>query len=269
MLVSTTKVRGVKTYSLIIMAGQINIYIIVSPVEKYYERERHMDIKDVIRIIAKWWIMIASFVLVSVICAGVVSFYYLQNVYESSAVMIISSPRDTQAQAQLTLNDYNLNIKLVNSYRVLCKTDKILNQVIAVTKLPISVKGLSDKITVSADSETEIIRIAVQDNDPNTAALIANAVANVFVREIPQIMRMDNVQVIDKALPNQVPVKPDKMMIITVAGLLGLMVSIGIAFLIEYFDVSIKTPEQLAALVEAPALGSIPHLLEKTGRSAV
>jgi capsular polysaccharide biosynthesis protein len=228
-----------------------------------------MEIKDVIRIIAKWWIMIISFFFVSVLCAGVVSFYYLQNVYESSAVMIISSPRDNQDLAQLTLNDYTLNIKLVNSYRVLCKTDKILNQVITETKLPLTVKGLSDKITVSADSETEIIRISVQDYDPSTSALIANAVASVFVREIPQIMRMDNVQVIDKALPNQVPVKPNKMMIMAVAGLLGLMVSLGIAFLIEYFDVRIKTSEQLSALLDVPVLGTIPHMQEKAGKNGL
>ena len=255
-MVSTTEVCGVKTY-------YIMVYL-----EKNTTREsRHMEIKDVIRIIAKWWIMIALFVFVSVICAGVVAFNYLQNVYESVAVMIISSPLGKQNSAQLTLNDYNLNIKLVNSYRVLCKTDKILNQVIAETKLPLTVKGLSDKITITADNDTEIIRIAVQDNDPQTAALIANKVATVFVREIPLIMHMGNVQVIDNALPNQEPVKPDKMMIIAVAGLLGLMVSIGVAFLIEYFDISIKTSEQLSTLLDVPVLGTIPHMREKAGKN--
>ena len=228
-----------------------------------------MEIRDVFRIIAKWWIMIATFIVVSVICAGIVSFYFLQNVYESSAVMIISSPRDKQDQTQLTLSDYDLNVKLVNSYRVLCKTDKILNQVISEAKLPLTVEALSQKITVTSENNTEIIDISVEDNDPNTAALIANALTSVFEREIPQIMRMDNVQVIDKAIPQQVPTKPNKLMIIAFAGLLGLMVSIGIAFLIEYFDVSIKTSDQLSTLLDVPVLGTIPHMQENAGKSVL
>lgn len=226
-----------------------------------------MEMKDVLRIVKKWWILIAVFVFVSVICSGIVSFYFLHNVYEASAVMIISSPQDTQGSAQLTLNDYTLNLRLVDSYKVLCKTETVLSQVMAETELPMTLEALSKEITVSAENDTEIINISVQDKDPNTAALIANAVAVVFVREIPQIMRMNNVQIIDKAIPNPVPVKPNKMMIIAISGLLGLIISIAIAFLIDYFDVSIKTPEQLAALVGAPVLGNIPHMMEKTGRS--
>ena len=225
-----------------------------------------MEIRDILKMIKKWWIMITLLAVVSLLCAGVVCYYFLQNTYESSAVMIIGSPQDKQAQTQLTLDAYTLNTKLVDSYKVLCKTDRVLNQVIEETGLPMTLKALSQEIAVSADGDTEIIRIAVQDKDPNTAALIANAVSTVLLREIPQIMRMDNVQTIDKALPNPVPVKPNREMIIAVAGLLGLMAGIGLAFLIEYFDVSIKTPEQLIELVEAPVLGTIPHMAEKASR---
>jgi capsular polysaccharide biosynthesis protein len=222
-----------------------------------------MEIRAIVRLIAKWWILIAAIAAVSVIGAAVVSFYFTQNVYESSAVMIIGSPRDALQQNQMTLNDYTLNLKLVDSYRVLCKTDKILNEVIADTKLPLTVKELSDKINVTAQSDTDIIDIAVQDTDPQRASVLANAVATVFVEEIPGIMQMNNVQIIDNATVPKTPVKPDRKMIILLAGLVGLLLGAGIAFLIEYFDVTVKSDSQLSELLGAPVLGMIPQLNER------
>jgi capsular polysaccharide biosynthesis protein len=223
-----------------------------------------MDIRDVCRLIRKWWVLIVVITTASIVGAALVSLYVLQNVYEAKAVMIISSPLNKQEQNQLTLSDYDLNIKLVNSYRVICKTDRILSQVLSETGLVLTVQDLSDKISVTAQNDTEIINIAVQDTDPRIAALLANAVASVFVKEIPQIMRMDNVQIIDKALAPQAPVKPNRKMIVVIAALLGLLLSMGLALLIDYFDISVKTSDQLAKLMEAPLLGTIPHMLERT-----
>jgi capsular polysaccharide biosynthesis protein len=223
-----------------------------------------MEIKDIISLITKRWILIVTLSVAAILCAAVVSFYFLKDVYEASAVMIISSPRNNQDQGQLSLNDYTLNTKLVNSYRVLCKTDKILNQVISETKLPLTVKELSDKIDVTAQSDTEIINITVQDTNPKTAAQIANAVAKALKEKIPDIMQMNNVQIIDDATVPLLPVKPDRKMILAVAALLGLLVGVGIAFLIDYFDVSIKTSDQLVNLMEAPLLGIIPQMQERT-----
>lgn len=222
-----------------------------------------MEIKELLNLVRKWWILIFALFGASLAIAAFVSFYYLGNVYEAKAVMIISSPKDQVSQSQLTLNDYNLNIKLVNSYRVLCKTDRIMSQVLAETGLPLTTKELSEKISVTAQSDTEIIDIAAQDADPATAAKLANAMASVFIREIPRIMQMDNVQIIDPAAVPQIPVKPDKVLILVIGGVLGLILGIGISLTIEYLDVRIKDTEQLAKLMEAPVLGTIPHLQER------
>ena len=47
---------------------------------------------------------------------------------------------------------------------------------------------------------------------------------------------------------------------IAIAFLLGLMVSIGLIFLLEYMDNTYKTKEQLENELEIPVLGVIPNL---------
>lgn len=220
-----------------------------------------MDIRDIFRIIKKHWILITSVACIAIIGSASISYLILDNVYEADAVMIISSPEDSQKQ--FTLSDYNLNTSLVNSYRSLLKTDRILSQVLKSINLPINVNELSNKINVTSDNDTELIKIAVEDTDPATAAKIANAVATVFIKEIPQIMKMDNVQLIDNAVPPQTPTKPNRKMIIAISMLLGFLLGFGIAFLIDYLDVSIKTSEQLEKILEVPILGIIPNMKER------
>jgi succinoglycan biosynthesis transport protein ExoP len=47
----------------------------------------------------------------------------------------------------------------------------------------------------------------------------------------------------------------------------GLMIGVGIAFLLEYLDDTIKTPEDVKQIMPVGVLGALPHLKEVNGRS--
>ncbi|PTR86723.1 capsular biosynthesis protein, partial [Bacillus anthracis] len=51
---------------------------------------------------------------------------------------------------------------------------------------------------------------------------------------------------------------PNKKMNIAIAFLLGLMVSVGLAFLLEFLDNTFKTKEQLEREFNIPVIGIIP-----------
>ncbi|MDD4767679.1 MAG: Wzz/FepE/Etk N-terminal domain-containing protein [Desulfotomaculaceae bacterium] len=55
-----------------------------------------------------------------------------------------------------------------------------------------------------------------------------------------------------------VQVKPNKKMNIAVAFLLGLMASVVLAFVLEFLDNTIKTPEDVARHLDLPVMGMIP-----------
>lgn len=54
------------------------------------------------------------------------------------------------------------------------------------------------------------------------------------------------------------PVKPNKKMNILIAGLLGLMVSAGLAFLLEFLDNTVKDSEDVEKIFNLPVVGNIP-----------
>ena len=56
------------------------------------------------------------------------------------------------------------------------------------------------------------------------------------------------------------PVSPNKKLNIAIAFLLGLMVSVGLSFLLEFLDNTYKNKEQLEKDLEIPVIGAIPKI---------
>ena len=73
--------------------------------------------------------------------------------------------------------------------------------------------------------------------------------------------RSSNVSVIDKASPPLKPSKPKKLLALLLSGLLGLMGGLGLTFVLEYLDDTVKTPAEVARYLRLPNLAMIPDFL--------
>ncbi|MGB3926022.1 MAG: Wzz/FepE/Etk N-terminal domain-containing protein [Caldicoprobacterales bacterium] len=219
--------------------------------------EETMDLREILQIIYKrlWFIILVT--LVCIISSGIISFFVLDSIYEASTTLMVSKTRDDQS-SNLQYNDILMNQKLVKTYSEIVKSNRVLEKVIEQLDLDMTTGDLRNKIQVSSVSDTEIIRIAVQDKDPNFATELANSIAVVFMGEIGSIMKMDNVQFIDPAKVPIDPVKPRPLLNIAIAAVLGVMISVFIVFLVEYFDNTVKTVDDVENKLGLPVLGSIP-----------
>ncbi len=75
-----------------------------------------------------------------------------------------------------------------------------------------------------------------------------------------------NIQILDKALYPKTPFKPDKLRNILLSIVFGLMGGIGLAFLVEYFDNSVKDTHDIEKDVNLPILGMIPNFKNIEGK---
>jgi uncharacterized protein involved in exopolysaccharide biosynthesis len=75
---------------------------------------------------------------------------------------------------------------------------------------------------------------------------------------LSQGLDTNNVRIIEEAVPARSPVRPRVALNMLLAAMLGLMVGVGLAFLIEYLDDSVRTPEELERAVGVPVFALIP-----------
>jgi capsular exopolysaccharide synthesis family protein len=76
-------------------------------------------------------------------------------------------------------------------------------------------------------------------------------------------MQTSNIKVIDYAIAPKNPVNIGKQKTLILAVLLGLALGLGVIFLVDYLDQTIKTPEEVKMLLGLPALGIIPSTAAK------
>ncbi|HOW84467.1 MAG TPA: polysaccharide biosynthesis tyrosine autokinase [Candidatus Aminicenantes bacterium] len=79
-------------------------------------------------------------------------------------------------------------------------------------------------------------------------------------------LRTSNIKVVDRALVPPGPFTPNVRRNLLMALLAGLFGGLGLVFLIEYLDNTVKGPEDVEKLVGLPSLGVIPFLSAETAR---
>ncbi len=72
--------------------------------------------------------------------------------------------------------------------------------------------------------------------------------------------KTSNITIIDRAEVPKKPVSPKKKLNLILAFLIGLFGGVGLCFVLEYLDNTIKGPEDVEKLVGLPSLGIIPYL---------
>ena len=73
-----------------------------------------------------------------------------------------------------------------------------------------------------------------------------------------------NARVVDKAFTPKAPVKPKKKLIVVLSAILGVMVSCGLAFLLEMLNNTIRSVRDIEEKLNLPLLGVLPRLDKKT-----
>lgn len=219
-----------------------------------------LELRDIFRIIwARIWIIVLI-TIVAMLASGIISYFYLDKIYESSTTLIVNKQKDdNEKETQYTYNDILLSQKLVSTYTEIAKSSYVLERVIKELNLDLSPDELKKMIAVSSVGDTQIIRITVSDVFPARATVIAEKMAELLPIRVSELEMPDNVKVVDKAKVPSSPVKPRPLMNIAIAGVLGIMVGLGIIFLIEYLDNTIKTPDDVQKYLGLPVLGSIPN----------
>ncbi|WHY96103.1 YveK family protein [Peribacillus simplex] len=221
--------------------------------------EETISIKDIFKTLKKRWKLIMLLTLIAALISGTISYFLLTPVYQSSTQILVNQK---QSENQLDSTQIQSNIDMINTYSVIIKSPAILEIVIDELALDQSVDQLSQKITINSQENLQVFSLTVQDSNPAKAVEIANTVSSIFQKEIKDIMKVDNVSILAKAeiKENPSPVKPNPLLNIAIAVVVGLMAGIGLAFLLEYLDNTIKDEDDIERLLDLPLLGSIQKI---------
>lgn len=218
--------------------------------------EETISLKELLETLKKRLGLILAITCIAALISAIVSFFVLTPIYQASTQILVNQKKSDQAV--YNVSEVQTNLQLINTYNVIIKSPAILDIVKDNLKLDEKV-NLNEKITVGSEKDSQVVNVSVQDPDPVIAARIANETATVFKEEIVKIMNVDNVNILAKAevKENPAPIKPRPLLNIAIAIVVGLMAGVGLAFLLEYFDNTVKTEQDIDRILGLPVLGVI------------
>ncbi|MFD0961653.1 YveK family protein [Paenibacillus chungangensis] len=229
-----------------------------------------LELRHYFAIIRKRLVFILLFVVLCSAAAAIYSIYFKDKMYEASTKIIVNQTASQLATGQLDINQINSNIKMIETYKEIIKTPAILDKVASqYPGLELTAEQLASKIRVSSVNNTQVMTLVVQDIHYRKAAETVNAVSLIFQEEIQNIFKVENVSILNSADPEASPgaVSPNVPLNIAIAFVVSLMLAVGVVFLLEYLDDTIKTEEDVLEYLGQPTLAMISKMNTEEAKS--
>jgi non-specific protein-tyrosine kinase len=223
-----------------------------------------LSLRDYVRVLRKRWRIIATVLLVCVL-AGSVYVLTSSKVYEATAQIFVSTAgADTATAADLASGNTFTQAR-VQSYTSVATSPTVTDAVLQQLAVPMTSDALAQEISADAPLNKVLINLHVQDHDPVQAARLANAVAAQFSKVVQNLEQTTSTKpspvkltVTQPAQTPSAPVSPKSKLDIAIAILVGLVLGLGLAFLRELLENTVKDPDELATHAGLPVLGIVP-----------
>ena len=225
--------------------------------------EKVIRVEDIAYALKKRWVMILSVTLLFTLVAGIMSFFVIKPKYEAGVKVFIGKEETKKGVPSYDSNDIAMYQKLMKTYGEILKTKdltrvalKNINQ----EDTQGNVSRVQAGLTVSPSADTQIMEVKYITTDKSELIPVLNAITDVFVVESQELIPNGNVQIIEKAEVPISPISPNKMFNVIIGFIIGMMVSVGITFILEYLDNTVRSKDELEKLLDIPVIGSIPNM---------
>lgn len=213
-----------------------------------------ISLGEVFQVLRKRFLLIIIIAAIFTVATGIISYFFLTPVYQASTQILVNQSKSNKQLYQP--NEVQANLQLINTYNVIIKSPVVLDKVIEKEHLKMSSEALDKSVSVSNAQDSQVVNITVQSKNPQTASNVANAIATTFQSEIKSLMNIDNVSILTKADKGSM-IKPNSILNVMVALVIGIIVGVGVSFLLQYLDNTIKDDQDIEAHLGLPVLGAV------------
>lgn len=176
----------------------------------------------------------------------------------TASTSIYLTPQISESGA-LDYNSQMANSKLVTNAVNLLTQNNIMSEVAKDVGLE-SADSVKKLVSVSNESNTEIITVTATTTDPKLSKDIANGTVSTFTKVMQKHLNVRNIEVVDKAKLSYVPSGPNIKKNTLLATMVGFVLGCGYAVLRFLFDNRLRTKEEAEKYLGIPVFCEIPEL---------
>ncbi|MDK3224059.1 capsular biosynthesis protein, partial [Clostridium perfringens] len=198
--------------------------------------------------------------------SAILSFFVIKPQYEAKTKLFIG--KQELEGSTYSSSDISMYQQLVKTYAELVKTSDLVNKAVRNANLDLNqneIKGILNNLNANPSSDTQILELSFIGKDPQMTLKVIEAITDEFISESKELIPNGNVQVIQKPQLPESPINTNKKRNIIIAFVLGIVIGIGLALLLECLDNTFKSREELEKTLGLPIIGNI-HDHDNIGR---
>ena len=215
-----------------------------------------MTLLELFQLLKKHIKLVIALPVICAIAMGVVSFTMLDNTYTASTSMYILAKTDGDGQTSY-YNDLSASQMLSNDVATLLDSDSVKSG----AAKTLGLANLDNyKVSVTSETTTRVITLAVTGDSPDCAAAVANAMAGSVSKVAKDVDAAQAINVIDKAKVPTEPSGPNRKLYIAVAALAGLFIAVAIVVLLDMLNTRVRSVDDAVELLGVPVIGRFPYV---------
>ncbi len=231
--------------------------------------EETISLKEIFDLLRKHLSTILISMFAGLALAAVVTFFIITPSYSSRAQLIVTLPQSDGTANNSNLNDVNYNLQMLNTYKDIIKegdalSTEVHNRLKANYDLDMTATAIKKNLEVTQSENSQMFSISATSDKAVDAQHIANTAAEVFQDTLKDVLNnVDKVTIISKATASTSPVSPNNKLNLAIGLVLGLMVGVGLAFLLELLDRTVKDQKFVTDTLGFTLLGAVPEMTAK------
>lgn len=230
--------------------------------EPAQEEEDTISITRLLQAVWKRILWVIAAVVIAVAASAIITQFFITPQYQASCWLFVNtfSSDSSYTQNQISATQLQAATQLANTYIQMLRSETVLNDVSGELGGAYSPQQLSQMISASVITDTQILVVTVTNPDPEQAAQIANAVAQVAPASIQSFVEGSSVTVPQYASVPTAPSSPSMSRNLMIGFLVGLVVGVGAALVAYFLDTRVTQQDNLSEIYGYPLLGIIPNM---------
>lgn len=224
-----------------------------------------VSLNVILTIVKKRFLLLITTIVLGLGVASITTYFFIIPKFSASAELIVQSKNENSAMN--LQSDIQANVFLINTYKDMILGDIVLNRVNeeieSSTDYQVTKSELAQMIDVLQSPGSQMFQIKITTDDSKKSAIISNLTAKVFREKAMEILDVSRVTITSAAQSNSLPISPNKKLNMAIGVLLGLALGIGIVFLLENLDKTVKDKRFISEELALPILGTVNEMSTK------
>lgn len=217
-----------------------------------------LSIEGLLKLLQQHYRILLMWMVGMLAASAIFTFFLATPQYESTSKIVVNQMPG--GSTTFTTSEIDTNLSLIATYQGIIMEPIILEEVIQETGTNYNTEELRKKISFESEEMSLIFGVSVKDKNRVVAADLANTTAEVFQNQIGEILPVESVTILSRAVPAPEPISPNVVLNLFTGLMLGFFAGLLQIFLTDLLDKRVKNNEIITELgwLHLGSLNEIP-----------